>query len=145
MTQDFVEARVRRPEDLPSPKGLPVLGNALQFDPSRLHLILENWCAQIGDTHTFGLGPKRIFVSSNPEYLQTALRERPERYRRFSPIEAIIAEMGLNGFFSVESDAWRPQRCLIMQALASTNVRAFFPTMQSSYRRTDASSARCLP
>jgi cytochrome P450 len=130
-----VEARVRRLEDLPSPRGLPWLGNALQLDPSRLHLILENWCAQIGESYTFGLGPKRIFVSSNPEYLQTALRERPERYRRYSPIEEIIGEMGFNGVFSVEGDAWRPQRRLIMQALASTNFRAFFPTLQGITER----------
>jgi cytochrome P450 len=135
MMQVSVETQVRRLEDLPSPKGLPLLGNALQLDPSRLHLILENWCAQIGDTYTFGLSPKRIFVSSNPEHLQTALRERPERYRRYSPIEQIISEMGFNGVFSVEGDAWRPQRRLIMHALASTNFRSFFPTMQGITER----------
>jgi cytochrome P450 len=130
MTQVAAETRLRRLENLPSPKGLPWLGNALQLDPSRLHLILENWCAQLGETYTFGLGPKRIFVSSNPEHLQTALRERPERYRRYAPIEEIIAEMGFNGVFSVEGEAWRPQRRLIMQALAATHFRAFFPTIQ---------------
>lgn len=135
MTQASVETPVRRLEDLPSPKGLPLLGNALQLDPSRLHLILENWCERLGESYTFGLGPKRIFVSSNPEHLQTALRERPERYRRYSPIEEISAEMGFNGVFSVEGDAWRPQRRLIMHALASTNFRAFFPTMQAITER----------
>ena len=135
MTQVSAETQVRRLEDLPSPKGLPLLGNALQLDPSRLHLILENWCEQLGESYTFGLGPKRIFVSCNPEHLQTALRERPERYRRYSPIEEIIAEMGFNGVFSVEGDAWRPQRRLIMHALASTNFRAFFPTMQAITER----------
>jgi cytochrome P450 len=135
MTQISAETQVRRLEELPSPKGLPLLGNALQLDPSRLHLILEKWCEQLGESYTFGLGPKRIFVSSNPEHLQTALRERPERYRRYSPIEEIIAEMGFSGVFSVEGDAWRPQRRLIMHALASTNFRAFFPTMQAITER----------
>jgi hypothetical protein len=102
MTQVSAETRVRRLKDLPSPKGLPLLGNALQLDPSRLHLILEKWCEQLGESYTFGLGPKRIFVSSNPEHLQTALRERPERYRRDSPIEEIIAEMGFNGVAEAE-------------------------------------------
>jgi cytochrome P450 len=135
MTQVSAEALVRRLDDLPSPKGLPLLGNALQLDPSRLHLILEQWCRQLGESYTFGLGPKRIFVSSNPVHLQTALRERPERYRRYSPIEEVIAEMGFNGVFSVEGEAWRPQRRLIMHALASTNFRAFFPTMQAITER----------
>src|SRR4029453_10193589 len=72
---------------------------------------------------------------SDPELLQTALRERPERYRRYSPIEAVISEMGANGLFSVEGEAWRPQRRLIMQALASTHFRAFFPALQAITER----------
>ena len=133
--QSATNQRIRGLADLPSPKGLPVLGNALQLDPARLHLVLEDWCRQLGETYTFGLGPKRIFVSANPEHLQTALRERPERYRRFTPIESIIDEMGFNGVFSVEGEAWRPQRRLVMQALASTNFRSFFPTMQAITER----------
>lgn len=135
MSQIAAEPRVRRLEDLPSPRGLPLLGNALQLDPARLHLVLEGWCEQFGETYTMGLGPQRVFVSANPEHLQTALRERPERYRRFTPIENIIAEMGFNGVFSVEGEAWRPQRRLVMQALAATNFRGFFPTMQGITER----------
>ena len=93
MTQAAVK-QVRSLSDLPHPKGLPLLGNALQLEPSRLHLILEEWCGRFGEGYTIRLGPKTVFVSSDPELLQTALRERPERYRRFSPIEAVIDEMG---------------------------------------------------
>ena len=128
-------ARTRRMEDLPSPNGWPLLGNALQLDPKRMHLILENWSRELGSTYTIGLGRKRVLVSSDPELLQTALRERPERYRRFSPLEAVIDEMGWNGVFSVEGEAWRPQRRLVMQALAATNFRAFFPTLQAITER----------
>ncbi len=133
--QTTTNARIRSLVDLPSPRALPVLGNALQLDPARLHLVLEEWSRQLGETYTFGLGPKRIFVSANPEHLQTALRERPERYRRFTPIENIIDEMGFNGVFSIEGEAWRPQRRLVMQALASTNFRGFFPIMQAITER----------
>ena len=135
MSRIAAEPGVRRLEDLPSPRGLPFLGNALQLDPARLHLVLEDWCRQFGETYTFGLGPQRVFVSANPEHLQSALRERPERYRRFTPIENIIAEMGFNGVFSVEGEAWRPQRRLVMQALAATNFRSFFPSMQGITER----------
>jgi len=135
MTTVGLEAAPRRLEDLPSPRGMPLLGHALQLDPGRLHLILEDWCRKFGDMYTIALGRQRIVVSSNPEHLQTALRERPERYRRFSPIEDVIAEMGFNGVFSVEGEAWRPQRQLVMQALAATNFRSFFPVMQGITER----------
>ena len=135
MTQLAAKLGGRRLADLPSPRGLPLLGNALQLDPKRMHLILEGWCREFGSAYTIGLGPKRVFVCSDPELLQTALRERPERYRRFAPIESVIAEMGSNGVFSVEGEAWRPQRRLIMQALASTNFRGFFPALQGITER----------
>ena len=60
MSEISAEPRVRRLQDLPSPRALPLLGNALQLDPARLHLVLEDWCRQFGETYTFGLGPQRI-------------------------------------------------------------------------------------
>jgi hypothetical protein len=87
MMQATTNARIRSLVDLPSPRALPVLGNALQLDPARLHLVLEEWCRHLGETYTFGLGPKRIFVSTNPEHLQTALRERPERWSAGDPAD----------------------------------------------------------
>jgi cytochrome P450 len=127
--------RPRELTELPSPKGLPLLGNVFQLELPRMHQIFENWCKELGPMYSIALGTKKVFVSSDPELLQTALRERPERYRRYAPIESVIAEIGSNGVFSVEGEAWRPQRRLIMQALASTHFRAFFPTMQAITQR----------
>ncbi len=135
MSEVATQTRVRQLADLPSPKGLPVLGNALQLNPSSMHLLLEGWCREFGPSYTIGLGPKRVFVSCEPDFLQTALRERPQRYRRFAPIESVIAEMGANGVFSVEGEAWHPQRKLIMHALASTNFRSFFPALEAITQR----------
>jgi cytochrome P450 len=135
MTDTINNSAVRTLSDLPSPRGLPLLGNALQLDPLRLHLILEQWAEAFGSVYTIGLGPKRIFVCSDPNLLQTVLRERPDRYRRFSPIESVIKEMKANGVFSVEGEAWRPQRRLVMQALASKHFSAFFPTLRDITER----------
>jgi cytochrome P450 len=135
LTDSINNSAVRTLSDLPSPRGLPLLGNALQLDLPRLHLILEQWAEEFGSVFTIGLGPKRIFVCSDPDLLQTALRERPDRYRRFSAIESVIKEMKANGVFSVEGEAWRPQRRLVMQALASKNFSSFFPTLRDITER----------
>jgi len=124
--------------DLPSPAGLPLLGNALQLDIPRLHQVLEGWCATHGPLFTISIAGKRALVCSDPELLQVALRERPERYRRYRPIEAVIGEVGANGVFSSEGEAWRPQRRLVMQALAATHLRNFFPALQAITRRLHA-------
>src|SRR6202022_332520 len=135
MTDSINNSAVRTLSDLPSPRRLPLLGNALQLDPLRLHLILEQWTEAFGSVYTIGLGPKRIFVCSDPDLRQTALRERPDRYRRFSPIESVIKEMKANGVFSVEGEGWRPQRRLVMQALASKHFSSFFPILRGITER----------
>jgi cytochrome P450 len=121
---------VRSLSDLPSPRGLPLLGNALQLDLPRLHLIFEEWAREFGPTFTVGLGPKRVFVCSDADLLQTALRERPARYRRFSAIESVAKEINFNGLFTVEGEGWGPQRRLVMQALSPKHFSTFFPVLR---------------
>src|SRR3954451_9647867 len=128
-------AAVRTLTDLPSPQGLPLIGNAHQLDLSRLHQVLEKWAEEFGSVFTIGLGPKRVFVCSDAELLQTALRERPDRYRRFSPIESVIKEMKANGVFSIEGEGWRPQRRLVMEALAPKHFRSVFPILHEITER----------
>jgi cytochrome P450 len=126
---------IRSLSELPSPRGLPLIGNALQMDLPRLHLIFEEWAREFGSVFTIGLGTKRVFVCSDADLLQTALRERPERYRRFSPIESVLEEMKSNGVFSIEGERWRPQRRLVMRALASRNFGSFFPSLKAITER----------
>jgi cytochrome P450 len=129
------EASVRRLDDLPSPKGLPLLGNLLDLDPAGLHLALERWQKELGSPYVLRMGPRRVYVSADAEQLQTVLRERPERYRRMRQLEECIDEMGANGVFSVEGEAWRPQRRLVMEALNATHFRAFFPVIREITQR----------
>ena len=43
MTAVLAQPALRRLEDLPSPRGLPLLGNLHQMNPERLHQVLERW------------------------------------------------------------------------------------------------------
>ncbi len=120
----------RRLDDLPAPSALPWLGNLHQLHPKRLHAQLEAWGRELGPTFTFKIGPKRFLVTSDVEIALAALRDRPGRFRRLSTIEPVAAEMGINGLFSVEGEAWRPQRNLVTRALAPHQLESFFPTLQ---------------
>ncbi len=121
--------RVRQVADLPCPKGLPLLGNLLQLAPSRLHLILERWAAELGSPYRFQMGSIPVTVWTEHELIQSIMRERPHRYRRYQPIGDVLDEIGANGLFSAEGAAWEPQRKLVMQAMSIPNIRAFYPTL----------------
>ena len=124
--------------DLPGPKGVPLLGNVLQFDVKRLHLILEEWCRAYGPVYAFRLIHRQIVVISDPEQINYMLHNRPDLFRRISGIEAVSKEMGVSGVFSAEGDSWRRQRRLVMQALDTKHLRQFFPKLSEVTRRLKA-------
>lgn len=135
MSAVVVDGPARGLRALPSPPGWPLLGHLPKLAPQRLHLTLEAWAAAHGPMYRVRVPGRDILVCSDSVLLQQVLRERPERYRRAAAIESVLREMGANGVFSVEGEAWRPQRKLVMQALAATHLRGFHDTLAGITRR----------
>lgn len=131
-------ATPRQVADLPCPRGLPLVGNLLQLSPTRLHLILERWAQELGTPYRFQVGSIPITIWTDTELIQQIMRERPHRFRRYQPIEAVLDEMGCNGLFSAEGVAWEPQRKLVMQALSIPNIKGFYPTLAGITQRLHA-------
>lgn len=127
--------QVQRLEQLPGPRGLPLLGNLLQLDARRLHVVLEDWANRYGPLYAFRAGPKRTVVVGDPALSDQILRARPDDYRRIGRIETVLAELNLPGVFSAEGAAWRPQRRLMMQALSARRITAFYPTLNQVLAR----------
>lgn len=127
--------RLRRLEDLPMPAGLPWLGQATRIDPQQAHLQFEAWARALGTPYRLRLGSRNVVVWSDPEVLQQALRERPGQFARAGRMSNILAEMGIDGLFAAEGDAWEPQRRLVMQALNPSHTGVFFPTLQAITKR----------
>ena len=124
-----------RISELPGPRGLPILGNVLQIEASQMHLTAEKWSRQYGERFRFRLGPREIVVFSNPELIASLLRERPEGFRRTPRLRAIAKEMGFNGVFSAEGDAWRRQRPMVMAGFDPTHIKTYFPALVKVTRR----------
>lgn len=128
------EAR-RRISDLPGPRGLPILGNLLQLEPERIHLVLEGWARQYGSLYTIRFGRKRALVVSDVRLTEPMLRDRPQTFRRPSPMARIFGELGLRGVFSAEGEEWRWQRRLAMEALSQRHLRGFYPALKTVAER----------
>jgi cytochrome P450 len=119
--------RLRRIQDLPGPRGLPLLGNLLQVERASLHLAAERWSRQYGDCFTFRMGPRRILVLANPEAIAAVLRDRPDGFQRVARIAEISKEMGFTGVFSANGDAWRRQRPMVMAGFDPAHIKTYFP------------------
>ena len=117
-------------DDLPGPKGLPVIGNLHQINSTRAHLILEGWAARYGSTFQFRMGSRRVVATSDPALIEEALRARPETFRRSPKSDLILSEIGIRGVFNAEGEVWRPQRKLSVAALAQRNLRHLYPSIR---------------
>jgi cytochrome P450 len=129
------EIRCHKISQLPGPKGLPILGNLLQIELPKLHLIMEQWADLYGDVYKFKLANKTVVAISNTELIQTILRDRPKTYRRISSIENVARELQVNGLLTSEGEYWRRQRYITMQGFKSDCLRRFFPTMRQITNR----------
>jgi cytochrome P450 len=124
-------ARPREIDELPSPPGLPLVGNALQFDRARMHQQVERWVHEYGPYFSFRIGRRRIVVIADHATMGTLMRDRPDGFRRTKRLAEITAEIGSAavGVFGAEGDAWRRQRKMVMAGFDPRHLRAYFPSL----------------
>ena len=119
----------RQLDTLPSPRGLPLIGNALQLDVTRLHLIFEAWAREHGARYTFRIGRQRWLVLGDLAPIRQVLEERPDNYRRVSQLEPVLKDLGSHGLFSAEGEAWKRQRKLVMPAFSLRQLKDLHPSI----------------
>jgi len=122
-------------QDLPGPRGLPLLGMLHRWRPSRAHQLFEQWARQYGPIYRVQLGPQPIVVVSESAAILQLLKDRPAGFRRHFAVRPIFREMGIDGLFSAEADDWRRQRPLVMKALDPEHLRRFFPVLVTATER----------
>jgi cytochrome P450 len=121
---------------LPGPRGVPVFGNLLQVDSTRLHLQLEQWCEEFGPIFKLRLANRRVVVVGDHELVATALRDRPDGFRRTTRLEQVWTELGLlGGVFGATGDTWRRQRRMVMAGFDPGTVRRYHPALQRVAQR----------
>ncbi len=138
-----MSATPRRLQDLPGPRGWPLLGNLPQIAPARFHLQLGAWAQQYGRFFKLRLANRLLLVSADHQAVAAVLRDRPEGFRRTDRLEAIVLEMGLKpGLFGVNGDAWKRQRRMVMAAFDPGHVKAYYPSLVKCGERLRARWAK---
>lgn len=128
--------RLRRFDDLPGPRRLPWLGNALQVDAPRFHLQLERWAGEFGPFFRLQLLRRKIIVVADHEAVARLLRDRPDGFSRTARLEEIGTEMGLlPGLFAAGGDVWRRQRRMVMAGFDPAHVKDYFPALERVAQR----------
>jgi cytochrome P450/nitrite reductase/ring-hydroxylating ferredoxin subunit len=130
-----LKAALRSLDDLPGPRPSPIVGNALQIDATRAHLVMEGWIRQFGPIYRLQMMRGNIFVTSAPDMIDEILRARPETFRRSSRADEVLSEAGIRGVFNAEGAPWRSQRRLAVSALAQRHLRDLFPHIRTVTRR----------
>ena len=126
----MTEAALRSYEDLPGPRGWPLLGNALQMKGPQVHLQLERWCREFGPYFRVKVGPRRLLVVGEHQVVAAMLRDRPDGFSRGNRLEAVGEEMGLKpGLFGSNGDMWRRQRRMVMAGFDPAHIRSYYPAL----------------
>ena len=121
--------------DLPQPKGKPILGNLAEFKAGNKPTVLENWSKSTGSLFKISLMGKKFVVSTDPDFNIQLYKSRPDKFRRFGKIDEVMEEMGIKGVFNAEGEQWKVHRKLTAEALNARNVLGFFPTIQEVTQR----------
>ena len=122
---------LRQYADLPGPRGVPIFGNILQIDAPRMHQQLERWCDTYGPVFKLKLGARQVVVIGDHVLIATALRDRPDGFRRSVRFENVWKEIGLaGGVFGATGDDWKRQRRMVMASFDPAHVKSYFPSLQ---------------
>ncbi len=112
---------------IPRLRGLPLLGNLLEFRSDRLATLLRlgQECGEIG---IFTFGPWPAVVLNSAEYAHAVLVEHADSFQKL-PSMAFLHPLLGNGLLNSEGDFWRRQRKLAAPAFQHRRIAAYAGVM----------------
>ena len=122
-------------EELPGPKGLPILGNITKIDLPNLHKQIEQWADEFGDVYHLDLGFTNQLVVTRPSLIQKISMDRPDVFIRSSKMDKILREGSVHGVFNAEGEEWKVHRSLITKGLDVKHQQQFYPSLLDKVER----------
>ena len=128
---DGPSKKLRQLADLPGPRGLPLIGNALQIKKRHLlHQQLEQWSREFGNYYRFQIGRTKLLVIADHSVFAKILRDRPDGFNRTQRLAETWHALGLPvGLFGANGEVWKRQRRMVMAGFDPAHVKGYFPAM----------------
>jgi cytochrome P450 len=111
----------RRP---PGPRGLPLLGNLLEFNRDVLRYY-EEWSRQYGDIVALRLGTWPAVLLNHPDYAEYVLVENPDNFIKFPFFFRHVRAIFGQGLLTSEREFWRRQRRLAAPAFHAQRLAGY--------------------
>jgi cytochrome P450 len=108
----------------PGPKGLPILGNLLDFSRDVLRYYGE-WSRQYGDIVALRLGSWPAVLLNHPDYVEHVLVENPRNFIKFPFFFRHVGAIFGQGLLTSEGEFWHRQRRLMAPAFAPQRLAAY--------------------
>ena len=111
----------------PGPKGSLFKGSIRSFGTNLLDF-LRDTARDYGPLASFRVGPKRIFLASDPDLIEQVLVRDAKHYIKHFGARAFKPVLG-NGLVTSEGAYWQRQRKLVQPAFMKARVRSYAPVM----------------
>jgi cytochrome P450 len=91
--------------------------------------VFERYRASLGHTWSFHFGgARRAIVSTKPEFIETLLVERKDKYQKSDIQVKYMVEFQGEGLVNIHGDAWHRQRQVVAKGFAPSRMAEVLPT-----------------
>lgn len=115
-----------------------MVGNLLAIGAANIYEALERWAPAHGPVFTIEVLGRRILIVADADVARQVIRARPTKFARYRIMREVIEEIGGQGVFTAEGEAWRRQRRLVMAGFNSRALLASFEQVAAVTERLRA-------
>ncbi len=116
---------------VPGPKGLPILGPALDMKRDLIGT-MHSSMLRFGDVVRFTMGPKGKFQVNafgvfHPDYVQHFLASNADNYEKSDPVYYELRVLLGDGLLTADGDEWKRQKRMIQPIFTHKRVASYVP------------------